>query len=495
MADGATLHSALAAAARESPDRAAIIDGPVVVQYGELIDRVERAAGHLAGLVSPGGSVGLLLPNGADFAIWLFAITRLSAIAAPLGVTLTPRELSAHLRHTRAGALVTNRALLESAVAAGGTDGESAIPIVIAEDPTGPARCTACSPRAGDAALALRSSGSTGEPKLVVRTHRNLMFETERLIAAIDLSPRDRVLGVAPFSHVNGLMRSLVAAAVGGATLVTLRRFDRSAVARAIGEQRITVFIAVPFMFQTLADARWPRPVDFSSLRICLTASAPLKPAVARRFHERYGRPVLQLYGTTETGSIAVNLGGDAGSALESVGRALPGIDVRIVGERGETVPPHTQGEIAIRSPAAAIRYEDRPEASARAFRDGWFFPGDLGFTDEAGRIMLVGRTSLFINRGGFKVNPQEVEAVLEEHALVREAAVTGVETEAGDQRILAHVVLDAPCDQRDLIAFCRERLADYKIPSTIEFRSSLPRTATGKLLRAQLTAARSTDG
>lgn len=208
---------------------------------------------------------------------------------------------------------------------------------------------------------------------------------------------------------------------------------------------------------------------------------------MSRRFHERYGLHVLQLYGTTETGSISVNYRSGTTDALESVGQPLAGISVRIIGGNGDVLPTGVAGDIGIQSPAAACEYAGRPEETAAAFRDGYFFPGDIGYADDAGRIYLSGRTSLFINRGGFKVNPQEVEGVLEEHPLVREAAVTGIETDAGDQRIRACVVLSGPCDAPTLLAFCRERLADVKLPSFIEFRGSLPRTTTGKLLRSKL--------
>ena len=486
MPEPSTLHRALILTAERSSDQPAIIDGSVTLGYNQLVNAVESAAGQLerAGL-SAGANIGMLLPNSAEFAIWFFAITRLAAVAVPLSEALKTRELATHISHAGVSALVTNRALRETAVAALTDADQPSMPLLMAGQESLDHRCTARPPSADDPALALRSSGSTGVPKLVMRTHRNLLFETERLTEALAMGPGDRVLGVAPFSHVNGLMRSLVAAVLSGATLVTRAGFERSDVARVIRDQRISVFVGVPFMFAMLADARWPTPVDLSSLRLCLSASAPLKPAVSRRFHDRYGCYVLQLYGTTETGSIAVNLG--AADALESVGRPLPGIDVRIVGESGEPLPPRTQGTIGILSPAAATGYQGSTEATGHAFRDGWFFPGDVGFIDDGGRLHLVGRTSLFINRGGFKVNPEEVESVLAEHPLVRDAAVTGVDTDAGDQRIRAYVVVDAPCDETALIAFCRERLADYKLPSTIEFRASLPRTVTGKLLRAQL--------
>jgi long-chain acyl-CoA synthetase len=487
MPDPGTLHSALLLSADRSSSHAAIIDGPLTLRYSQLVDAVDGAADRLvrAG-VSPGASVGLLLPNGADFAIWFFAITRLAAVAVPLSDALRTRELAAHLAQVGVSALVTNRALSESAVAACAAADQPSLPVLMAGHEPLEGRCTADSPSAEHAALALRSSGSTGVPKLVIRTHRNLLFETERVVEALGLGPGDRVLGVTPFSHVNGLMRSLVASVIAGATLVTRARFERSGVARVIEQHRISVFVGVPFMFEMLADARWPTPVDLSSLRICISASAPLKPAVSRRFYDRYGCRVLQLYGTTETGSIAVNLGADAADVLESVGRPLPGIDVRIFGENGDTLPPRMHGTIGIRSPAAATEYRGSTEAT-HAFRDGWFFPGDVGYADESGRIYLTGRTSLFINRGGFKVNPQEIESVLEEHPLVREAAVVGVETAAGDQRVRAYVVVDAPCAEAAIIEFCRQRLADYKLPSLIEFRDSLPRSPTGKLLRSKL--------
>ena len=169
------------------------------------------------------------------------------------------------------------------------------------------------------------------------------------------------------------------------------------------------------------------------------------------------------------------------------MGRPLPGVRVEVFSERGEPLPPGQVGEIGISSPAAAREYRGRPEESSRTFTKGCFFPGDLGRWDREGRLYLVGRTSLFINRGGYKVNPQEVERVLEQHPAIREAAVLGVDAPYGDQQVKAVVVLRAPCPEQDIVAFCQARLADFKVPSVVEFRTELPRSPTGKLLRPAL--------
>jgi len=170
-----------------------------------------------------------------------------------------------------------------------------------------------------------------------------------------------------------------------------------------------------------------------------------------------------------------------------SVGLPIPGVEVEIFTEGGEIAPPREEGDIGICSPAATTEYPGLPEETDSEFRGRFFFPGDVGWKDEQGNIFLVGRKSLFINRGGYKVNPYEVEQLLERHPGVRQAAVVGVETPYGDEQVKAVVIPDGDCDREELIAFCRDRLADYKIPGIIEFRSELPTSATGKVLRTNL--------
>jgi long-chain acyl-CoA synthetase len=169
------------------------------------------------------------------------------------------------------------------------------------------------------------------------------------------------------------------------------------------------------------------------------------------------------------------------------MGSPLEGVEVEIFTEARERVAIGEAGEIGIRSPSAATGYAGLPEQTRESFWNGYFFPGDIGRKDAEGRVYLIGRKSLFINRGGFKVNPYEVEAVIRRHPGVREVAVVGVETPYGDQKVKAVIVLTAPCAETEIIDFCRESLADYKVPSIVEFRTELPVSSTGKLLRKTL--------
>jgi long-chain acyl-CoA synthetase len=484
-----TLYTAFAAVADARPEHPAVVDPAGTRSYGWLLRAVDGVALALdvAG-VQPGDRVGLLSPNQAEFAAGLFGTARIGASVVPLNPALAEGELAAVLRDAETSVVLAVGAWRERCARALAAAGAASAALIALDDE---AEERPRPPRPpvddGDAAfLVLYSSGSTGRPKRVERSHRKLLWEIERLAAALGLSGDDRLLGAAPFCHVNGLMRSMVLALLGGATLVPAAQFERRAVGRLIESHAISGFIGVPFMFATLAETRWPKPVDFSSLRYCLSSSAPLRLPASRRFRERYGVPVRQLYGTTETGTIALDAG-PALDALESVGRPLPGIDVRVLDDAGATLGPGEPGQVAIRSPAAATEYAGRPAESATAFRDGFFRPGDVGRFDGEGRLSLIGRTSLFINRGGFKVNPLEIEEVLEGHPKVREVAVIGEETDLGDERIRAVIVAREPISAEEIVAFCAERLAEFKTPSVVEFRDQLPRSAAGKILRRAL--------
>ena len=334
------------------------------------------------------------------------------------------------------------------------------------------------------------SSGSTGPPKRIARTHRNLVFELNSLVRTLALTHEDRFLGVTPFSHVNGLMRSLMASLRAGATLYPAPKFERQAIAGMIEEHRISVFIGVPFMFGVMAKTNYGRRPDFSSLRLCISASAPMPPKLNRQFHEKFGIYVRQLYGSTETGTISVDLSPAIERSLESVGTPIAGVDVEIYSENSERTRTDEIGEIAVKSPAAIKSYASDDFEDA-AFRNGYFFTGDLGRRDQDGLLYLVGRKKLFINKGGYKINPREIEELLESHPKVEEAVVVGLPTSFGDEKLKAVVVLSAPCTEKEIIEHCRGRVADFKIPSLVEFRDALPKTATGKVRRSFLTQPR----
>ncbi|MGH7833351.1 MAG: class I adenylate-forming enzyme family protein [Candidatus Binatia bacterium] len=481
-------------AARQNARRTAIVDGKTAVSYEALGERVACFAIklHSAG-TRQGSRVALLLPNGSDFVTSYFAVVTLGAIAIPLNDQYQQTELLRFLDACGVSLLVTSKdhaELCRNVLSMRQAPGK----LVFAEDliETG----EGASARLSDLAVEIDpnapvmyqfSSGSTGTPKQIARTHANLLFELESLTQTLSMTREDRFLGVTPFSHVNGLMRTMLASLRAGATLYPLAKFERQAVAEVIEQQRISVFIGVPFMFSMLARANFRRRPDFSSLRLCISASAPMPERLDRQFYEGFGMHVRQLYGSTETGTISVNLAEDIERSLGSVGMPLPGVEVEVFTEDGRIAGENEVGEFAVRSPAAITGYGGLEDVNREVFRDGYFSTGDLGRRDRAGFLYLVGRKKFFINKGGYKINPHELETVLEDHPRVEEAAVVGEPTAYGDERVKAVIVLNGPCSEEDIIEYCRGKIARFKIPSVIEFRESLPRSPTGKIRKGLL--------
>ena len=203
------------------------------------------------------------------------------------------------------------------------------------------------------------------------------------------------------------------------------------------------------------------------------------------QFHARFGRYVRQLYGSTETGTISVNLSAGIDKCLESVGRPIDGVEVKIFAENDGTARPNEIGEIGVMSPAAIRGYDGINELNSNMFRDGYFLTGDLGFQDERGLLYLAGRKKVFINKAGYKINPREIETLLESHPKVDEAMVLGLPTPYGDERVKAVIVPNADCREEEIVEYCRGKIANFKIPSFIEFAETLPMSVTGKLRRS----------
>ena len=480
-----TLGEMLTVVVRENPDRIAIVDGDQVLTYSALGSRVATLSRRLYQLgIRKGDRVALFLPNGADFVVGYFAATTVGAIIVPLNHGYQTTELRHFLEITTASMLVTCHsfeALAREVV----SSIERRVEIVMVEDHSDAPAFPEVVVDPNRPAMYQFSSGSTGTPKRIARTHAQLLLELDSLISTLGINPEDRFLGVAPFSHVNGLMRTMLSSMRAGASLYPLPEYERRAVASAIETHRLTVFIGIPFMFIMLAKSNFRTPPDLSSLRICISASAAMPAKYNREFHQSFGCYVRQLYGSTETGSISVNLDEDIEGSLESIGRPLAGVEVELLDDEGKTAAPGALAELAIRSPFAITAYDGLPDQSS--FRDGYFLSGDLGTRDSSGRLYLAGRKKFFINRGGYKIDPREVEEVLEQHPAVEEAIVVGLPSPYGDEKVKAVVVPRGSCTEEELVIFCGGKIADFKIPSLVEFRDTLPKTPTGKILRRML--------
>ena len=486
-----TIADILPEVSARDPNQTALVEGDTRLSYGELCARAQALGRTLRELgIETGSRVALLLPNGIDFVTAYFGIAAAGAIIVPLNDGYQETELEYFTRLCDISLLVTSRRHEELCrrVLAGGRS--ECRPFFMEGWVFEPGKGTRADVNWVDAENPVMfqfSSGSTGTPKRIARRHHNLLFELESFVRTLGIRTDDRFLGVAPFSHVNGLMRSMMASMYAGATLYPLERFERQRVAEVIERERITIMIAVPFMFGMLAKSRFDPVPDFSTLRLCVSASAPMPKNLNLQFHGKFGRFVRQLYGSTETGTISVNLTDDPSDSLESVGLPMRGVSVDVLSDSGDSVPADEMGELVVRSPAAIAGYEDLPEVNRESFRDGYFLTGDLGRKDASGYLYLLGRKKFFINKGGYKINPQEIEQLLEQHPAVEEVAVVGVPTQFEDEKVKAVVVKKNDVGTEELVEFCRGKIADFKIPATIEFRDSLPKSSTGKVRKKLL--------
>jgi long-chain acyl-CoA synthetase len=442
------------AAAR--PDGTALVHGDERVSHRDLLDRVERTAQGLAARgVGPGDAVAVVLPNGPAFVTAFFAITGLGAIVVPLNPAFKADERDFCLRACGVTEVI---------------DDEAAVARLIEDHTAQPLE-----PRSPDETFVYQfSSGSTGRPKRLARTHAQLRAEADSYTY---IGPDDRLFCAIPLFHTYGMGCCLIAAVRHGATLVFLEEPNPFVLRRAralelLEREQVTVFPGVPFNFRHLADA--PTGADLSALRLCFSAGTALPRETYDGFLDRFGIPVRGLYGCTEAGTLTADL--DPEPVPESVGTPVGDVQVRI-----------EDGEVLVSSPALTRGYSDMEALNAHAFRDGWYRTGDIGYIDEAGRLFVTGRKKLLIEVSGHKVDPIEVEDVVRAHPGVREAIVVGIANGGGEQTVKAVVVPSNGCGEREVIEFCRERLANFKVPQIVEFRDEIPRSPLGKVLRKYL--------
>jgi long-chain acyl-CoA synthetase len=476
-------------AARTRPAHDAIVHGEQRLTYFELTERVERLAHGLAGRgVRAGDAVALLMGNTPAWVECFLAVTGLGAVAVPLNPQFKRDEVEFCFRACGVSAAVgdaQSTPLCERIAA----DVEMPIQVIT----TAPARVDAVSPEtliAGNAPLGLDargpdewlmqqfSSGSTGRPKRLARTHGQCCAESRSYTW---VGPEDRVFCAVPLFHTYGFGCCLLAALRAGATLVLMEEpnpfvLTRMRALELLERERATVFPGVPFHFRLLAEAAGN--ADLSALRLCFSAGTALERPAFDAFRAHFGVAVRQLYGCTEAGTLTANLDPDPVATYESVGTPVGEVRVEVV-----------DGEIVVSGPALTRGYLDAVALNRQAFRGGWFFTGDLGRLDDDGRLYITGRSKLLIPVAGHKVDPIEVEDVVVSHPLVRDAAVVGVHSPVpGDEEAVKAIVVPGDgLSERELIRYCQERLAAYKVPQIVECRDEIPKSPLGKVLRKYL--------
>jgi acyl-CoA synthetase (AMP-forming)/AMP-acid ligase II len=476
-----------------APDHPALIvpDGPTLT-YRRLRELTEQVATTLAAQgVRPGDRVALVFPNGPE-AILLFLGASMIGVACPLNPGYKEEEFRFYLEDTGASFLVVppgEAASARQALPAGGKTIEAEIDAsgrlqMTSLAATRPARSIAAAD-AEATALVLHTSGTTSRPKRVPLRHRNLITSARNIIESYELTGDDVSLCIMPLFHVHGLVASALAALGAGGTVVVPRRFNPLGFRPLLETAVPTWFSASPTPHQLiLSRLQSNRPPGSERLRFVRSCSSALSPALMELMEERFGVPVLEAYGMTEAShQMASNPLPPQRREPGSVGRGT-GVGIAILDDAGQELPVGTSGEVAVRGPNVIDGYEKNPEANSTSFTRGWFRTGDLGVLDGDGYLRLLSRIKELINRGGEKIAPREIDEVLEQHPAVKEAVAFGVPHPTWGEEVGAAVVLNRPVTEKELQAFSRERLADFKVPKHLHFVDAIPKTPTGKIQR-----------
>ena len=507
---GLNLATMVHESARSDADKPALLHDGGRMTYRELDDLSDRVAvGLQAAGIGRGDRVAVQLPTIPEFVVAYLGILKNGSVVVPLSFLLKAAELEYHLADSGASALITWSGVAgeadQGAAAAGldriwavGPGAAAGRPFgeLLATPVPGPGPLAQTDP--GEVAVIIYTSGTTGRPKGAELTHFQLYMNAYTPARIFGLVPEDVVLICLPLFHVFGLESQVNCCLRFAATMSLLPRFDPVRVFEVIQRDRVTIFEGVQTMYADLLHHPDAGQFDLRSLRVGISGGASMPPDVIDGFERRFGIAVLEGYGMTETAStITSNLSAED-RKIYSVGKPIYGVDVAVWDDQHRPLPPGAGnvGEIVVRGFNTMRGYHNRPEATAEAFRDGWFLTGDLGCLDEDGFLFIVDRKKDLINRGGEKVYPKEVEDVLYSHPGVAAAAVLGVPHERLGEEVKAYLTLKAGVllTEEELIAWARARMAPHKYPRVVEFRASLPKLATGKIDKKALKAQTQTE-
>ena len=471
--------------------------GPTVTYEG-LGTQVEELASALNGAgIEAGQAVSIVLGNNIEFVAAFLAVTRLGATAAPLNPSYTTDEYRFYMEdagsamailppgeHLAKGAAQSlNLTLVEASATGEGKvelrrDGSLLVRGKLPEMPT-----------LDDTALFLHTSGTTSRPKGVPLTHANLTTSLGNIVDTYNLTPEDVAMVVMPLFHVHGLIGVLFSTLAAGGTALLPNRFSASTFWPVVEKYGANWYSAVPTIHQILLARADSDSAPRGTFRLIRSCSAALAPAVLDQLEARFDAPVLEAYGMTEAShQMSSNPLPPRDRKAGTVGEGT-GVEIAIINEAGKLLQTGQRGEVVIKGPNVMHGYRNNPEANSTAFSDDWFRTGDQGFRDDAGYLTLTGRLKELINRGGEKISPLEVDAVLAQIPALAEAISFGVPDAKYGEEVHAAVVLKGEASQEEIQAFCQQHLIDFKVPKVVHFVDALPRTATGKIQRRNIAA------
>lgn len=498
----------LARTAERYPEYTAILFKDIDLTYRELDALVNSFANALLDLgIRKGQAVALFMTNRPEYVIAWFAITRIGAVACPLNPSYKEREIAYQLGNSESVAVIVQQNLLPLVQAVHAeTPSVQQFIVADAEKQTSQMysfhrllRSYPSTPPTGieigenDLAALPYSSGTTGLPKGVMLSHKNLVVNAVQSIATARLTVNDRLLVFVPLYHIYGIML-MGCAALSGARMVLMERFDPETCLRLIQEQGITILYSVPQVLAVLND--WPQlqHYDLHTVRFTQCGAAPVPPPLARHFEELTHIPVMTSYGLTEAapGTHSNPVYNPHLMKVETIGLPIHDTEQKIVDiETGQIeLGAGEEGELIVRGPQVMQGYWKAPEATAEALHDGWLYTGDIGWRDEAGYVTVTDRKKEMIKYKGFSVAPAQVESLLLEHPAVADVAVIGKPSEQAGEIPKAYVVLRAGYANQsaeELMVWVNTRLSTYKHVREIVYIDAIPRNPSGKILRRVL--------
>ncbi|KAK6925816.1 AMP-binding enzyme, C-terminal domain [Dillenia turbinata] len=501
--DNMTLTGLLSQVAEKFPDRRALsISGKFDLTHSRLQHLIEKAASRLISAgVKPGNVIALTFPNTVEFVITFLAVIRARAVAAPLNSAYTAEEFEFYLSDSESKLLLTSTEGNKPAQAAASklniphatallADPDSELTLSLSNSESDLDCASKLVNKSSDEALFLHTSGTTSRPKGVPLTQLNLAASVNNIKSVYKLTENDSTVIVLPLFHVHGLIAGLLSSlrSGGAVALPAAGRFSASMFWSDMNNYKATWYTAVPTIHQIILDRHVSKPEPvYPKLRFIRSCSASLAPAIMSRLEETFGAPVLESYAMTEATHLMSSnpLPEDGQHKAGSVGRPV-GQEMAILDENGERQEAGKKGEVCIRGANVTKGYKNNAEANEAAFLYGWFHTGDLGFFDEDGYLHLVGRIKELINRGGEKISPIEVDAVLLSHPDIAQAVCFGVPDHKYGEEINCAIIPKegSNVDEDEVQKFCKKNLAIFKVPKKVFITDSVPKTATGKIQR-----------
>lgn len=502
------LSKQLSIIAQDHPKKSAFIFVDKEITYLELEASVTKFASQLTKIgLTKGDHIALVAGNSPQYIIGLYGALRIGAVVLPINPLYTANEMTFILRNGDVKAIITMDVLMEKfaliddelpyvehyIVAETDTDVENnylsdkmkAFSHMIEE---GSLTYVGPSLEANDLALILYTSGTTGKPKGAMLTHRNLYSNAKNTADYLTINNDDRVIAALPMFHVFCLTVSLNAPLMNGGTVIVMPNFSPKEVFRLAVEHKATVFAGVPTMYNYLLQSGDGNQECFKNIRLCISGGSAMPVVLLKEFEKTFDVVISEGYGLSEASPVTCFNPLDRPRKPGSIGRSIVNVTNKVVDEFGEEIPVGEVGELVVQGPNVMSGYYKMPEETAVTLKDNWLYTGDMAHMDDEGYFYIVDRKKDMVIVGGYNVYPREVEEVLYEHPKVAEVAVVGKpHMETGEAVICFVVKKENSVTEKQLLNFCKERLAKYKLPAEIEFLEELPKNITGKILRTQL--------